>query len=99
MSTKIIITLTGLLLAVTGLYMLKNMPSTPETQPVKHASPSATLANPASVFCIEHGGTLTMKTNSVGEYGECSFPSGETCEEWALFRGECTVAGVTAPTH
>jgi hypothetical protein len=26
---------------------------------------------------------------SGGEYGLCELPDGSTCEEWALFRGEC----------
>ncbi len=47
------------------------------------------LANPASVNCIHVGGKLVMKRNPQGEEGMCRLPSGNVCEEWALFRGEC----------
>jgi len=42
------------------------------------------IANPASVYCEEQGGTLDL------ESGMCSFPDGSQCEEWAFFRGECS---------
>ncbi|MCK9581532.1 MAG: DUF333 domain-containing protein [Methanoregula sp.] len=59
----------------------------------------AGLANPASVYCGEVGGTLEiMKDATGGEYGMCNFANGTTCEEWALFRGEGCNAGVTAST-
>lgn len=48
------------------------------------------LANPASVNCIEKGGTLEIKENEDGgQYGLCIFADGHSCEEWALFREEC----------
>lgn len=55
----------------------------------------AGLANPASVFCTANGGTLALLDEAAGQVGMCSFPTGEKCEEWALFRGECNVAGVS----
>jgi putative hemolysin len=48
------------------------------------------MANPASVHCINAGGKLTMKRTPQGEFGMCKLPSGKVCEEWALFRGECS---------
>ena len=42
------------------------------------------IANPASVYCEEQGGTLDL------ESGMCTFPDGSQCEEWAFFRGECS---------
>ena len=48
------------------------------------------LANPASVNCINAGGKLIMNRHAKGEYGMCQLPSGAVCEEWALFRGECS---------
>jgi putative hemolysin len=65
-------------------------PKLPPTPP-----PIVALANPASTFCVESGGTLTMKTNANGEYGVCTFPTGESCEEWALFRGECNIENIS----
>ena len=47
--------------------------------------------NPASVNCIEKGGKLSFVTQAnVGTSGMCTFPNGKTCEDWALFRGECS---------
>ncbi len=45
------------------------------------------IANPASVNCINQGGTLDLKR----EYGICKFVDGTECEEWAFFRGTCTM--------
>lgn len=48
------------------------------------------LANPASVFCADSGGTLEMRAgDDGGQYGVCVFADGTECEEWALFRGDC----------
>jgi len=49
------------------------------------------MPNPASENCINKGGSLKIKKNAEGgEYGECTFPNGKVCEEWALYRGECS---------
>ena len=48
------------------------------------------LANPASVHCIYLGGKLISKRTPQGELGMCQLPSGKVCEEWTLFRGECS---------
>ncbi len=59
------------------------------------AQPNAEIANPASTYCIEQGGTLTILKNGAGnEYGVCQFENKYQCEEWALFRGECPEGGV-----
>ena len=51
------------------------------------------MPNPASVYCLEQGGTLEMRTTYDGsEYGVCRWGTeteGSECEEWALFRGAC----------
>ncbi|MGV8169276.1 MAG: DUF333 domain-containing protein [Candidatus Nanoarchaeia archaeon] len=52
------------------------------------------IANPASVFCEENGGTLEIRTNNDGQIGYCLL-DGRACEEWALFRGECDLFGCT----
>jgi putative hemolysin len=49
----------------------------------------AGLANPASVYCLEQGGTLEMRTDDAGTSGYCIFEDGSECEEWAYFRAEC----------
>jgi putative hemolysin len=53
----------------------------------KNSNPQ--LANPASVYCIEKGGNLSIRQDeSGGQYGVCKI-NGTECEEWAFFRGEC----------
>ena len=41
------------------------------------------IANPASVYCEENGGTLNL------EEWLCMFADGSYCEEWSYFRDEC----------
>jgi putative hemolysin len=49
------------------------------------------LANPASVYCVNHGGRSEIRTASdSSQTGYCIFANGKECEEWAYFRGECT---------
>lgn len=56
--------------------------------------PSQQLANPASVYCEEQGGTLEIRTAEAGgQAGYCVFDDGSECDEWAFFRGECTPGG------
>lgn len=56
---------------------------------------SVGLANPASELCIKAGGKLEILSNDKGQFGMCTFPSGEKCDEWALFRGECNINDVS----
>jgi len=57
--------------------------------------PQPQLANPASVRCIEQGGTLRMdRRPDGGQFGVCVFADDYQCEEWALFRGECPKGGL-----
>lgn len=54
------------------------------------ASEGQKLANPASVYCEEQGGTLEIRTDADGgQVGYCLFEDGSECEEWAYYRGEC----------
>ena len=51
---------------------------------------SSGLANPASVYCIQHNGSLQIKVNLDGsQYGVCVFADKTSCDEWAFYRGEC----------
>ncbi len=47
------------------------------------------LANPASVYCEEHGGELEIREGDEGQFGVCKLSNGVECEEWAFYRGEC----------
>ena len=59
--------------------------------------PEAEVANPASVYCEEQGGTVEIRTDDTGEQlGVCVFDDGSECEEWALYRGECEPGEDTA---
>jgi len=56
----------------------------------KTESPVVGMANPASLFCEDHGGKLNIeKGEGGGEIGICVFEDGRECEEWAFMRGEC----------
>lgn len=44
------------------------------------------LANPASVYCKTLNGKSTIINTPTGQYANCTLPSGETIEEWALYR-------------
>ena len=49
-------------------------------------APAPGMANPASVYCIEQGGTLEMREEAAGTVGYCRLPDGTVIEEWAYFR-------------
>lgn len=52
------------------------------------------IANPASQFCIQSGGELSIRTdNDGGQYGVCVFDDNRQCEEWAMLRGRCPLGG------
>jgi len=56
----------------------------------EQGSGGAGMANPASVYCEDNGGTLEIITAADGsQSGQCTLSDGTVCEEWAYFRGEC----------
>ncbi len=64
-----------------------------EKQQTEDTPPS--LANPASVYCQEKGGRLSIEKKEDGsEYGLCYFDDNRACEEWAMLRGDCPIGGV-----
>jgi putative hemolysin len=46
------------------------------------------MANPASVFCVERGGTVEIVDEADGQVGYCNLPDGSRVEEWEFFRAE-----------
>ena len=61
--------------------------------------PQAGIPNPASVNCTENGNKLEIRTADDGsQFGMCISPDGNSCEEWALFRGECALTTQNSPT-
>jgi putative hemolysin len=95
---------------VGGVYMLSTATDTsssknpttntdkiyPTITPTPQVSSGRTgLANPASIYCGQQGGTTVIQTNgSGGQYGLCDFGSGMMCEEWAMYRKECPIGGI-----
>lgn len=60
-----------------------------DVAPAPTAAPAG-IANPASTYCVEKGGTSEIRTAEDGsQFGVCTFSDGSECEEWAFFRGEC----------
>ncbi len=60
----------------------------------------ASIANPASVFCVKQGYKLEIRTDSAGnQYGVCIFSDGTQCDEWAFYRGECAPGGKNPATE
>lgn len=55
-----------------------------------HQSNVFAMPNPASVNCNNLGGKLIIKNGKNGQYGIC-VKGKKKCEEWALFRKECSL--------
>lgn len=60
--------------------------STP-SQPEAPKPPQIGMANPASVYCQQKGGTLIPVQTAQGVSNNCKLPGGETIDEWALCDG------------
>lgn len=58
------------------------------TEPQVGPGDSSQMANPASVFCIEQGGTLDIVDESGGQVGYCTLPDGTRVEEWEYYRSQ-----------
>jgi putative hemolysin len=59
-------------------------------KPTPASSPAASLPNPASAYCEQHGNKVQIVTAADGsQSGVCVFSDGSTCDEWAYYRGEC----------
>ncbi len=77
----------------------KNVPATEATssEAGDRMAQETALANPASVYCLEKGGKLNLqKTFDGSTEGICILDDNTTCEEWALFRGECGPKNATS---
>lgn len=80
----------SLLLGIVALPACSNSPT-----PTPAASPppptlEASMPNPASVHCEQHGGKLELRQDATGgTAGVCVFSDGSECDEWAYSRGEC----------
>lgn len=64
---------------------------TPDGRSFTNSNQGAGIANPASVFCENNGGTLDIRQDANGgQVGYCVFKDKTECEEWAYFRKECS---------
>lgn len=80
-----------LVLLALCLFEVRKISNEGEKKPL---APIATIANPASEYCTKQGGFLhTEKKENGDEYTLCTFDDNRSCEEWAMFRGECPVGG------
>lgn len=68
----------------------KTWDKTPVSPTITTSANSTTMANPASVYCVNHGGKLDIRTTSSGQTGICVFSNGYECDEWNYFKGECS---------
>lgn len=48
--------------------------------------PKVGMANPASTYCVDIGGSVSIQNTGGGDIGICTLPDGSTIEEWELFR-------------
>lgn len=65
-------------------------PASSNPQPTANQNGNNSIANPASVNCVQKGGKLEIRTAADGgQVGYCIFPDGSSCEEWQYFRGQC----------
>jgi putative hemolysin len=92
---KIIIPFTIILMAMAACTATQNQ----SPEPAATDKPQAGMPNPASVYCIQQGNKLEIRTAADGsQSGVCIFPDGSSCDEWAYFRGECGPAAQKSPT-
>lgn len=78
MKTKTFSLVALLAVSVLTLAGCNNTTNTPEEEKNE-------IANPASVYCEENGGTLVLEEGA----WLCMFEDGSYCEEWAYQRWEC----------
>ncbi|CCN69223.1 DUF333 domain-containing protein [Vibrio nigripulchritudo] len=54
------------------------------------------MANPASMYCIEQGGKIRFKDSKQGQVGICVMKDGTEIEEWEFFRQQGSGKETTA---
>ncbi|EGR0262994.1 putative hemolysin [Vibrio cholerae] len=74
---------TALLLTVVGVVLLTGCARQENEYTVKEYT---SMANPASVYCVEQGGQLEMVTENEQRVTYCVTKDGEKIEQWEYFR-------------
>lgn len=44
------------------------------------------MPNPASAYCVQIGGKLSIENRPGGQVGICTLPDGSKIDEWELYR-------------
>ncbi|MEW5742576.1 MAG: DUF333 domain-containing protein [Myxococcota bacterium] len=57
------------------------------------------VPNPAQDYCTRLGYAVEAVSSPVGESSDCVFPTGDRCEAFAFFRGECGAAWTKCAQH
>jgi putative hemolysin len=78
----------GILIVVIALVVFAISQSRNTSEP-ENSDNNVQIANPASVYCVEQGGTVDIRTDADGnQYGMCILADGTEIEEWELFRSQ-----------
>ncbi len=81
LTTVIVLVILVTIIVISSLHYFKT--TAPET--IK-------IANPASRYCLDHGGKLDLRETNKGTEGICILPGGNIeCEEWSFLRGSCPI--------
>lgn len=67
-----------------------------DDKPSETTTPGGTsteIANPASTFCVEQGGTVEIVDEAGGQVGYCNLPDGTRVEEWEYFNSQTSTTG------
>ena len=59
-------------------------------EPCENETGETELANPASVYCEQEGGSIIFHETDEGTAGYCYIEEGIVCEEWEFFRSNGT---------
>ena len=85
---KVLWWIIGLVILLVVVFCLIRYENMREKNSQKNAA--SMIANPASVYCVNNNGSLSIVTAEDGsQSGICTLKSGKQCEEWLYFRGEC----------
>ena len=63
------------------------------TEPEAPVPPKVGMANPASVYCEQKGGSLIPVQTPQGARSDCKLPGGEVIDEWSLWRRDHPATG------
>lgn len=76
------------LLIITALFSIAGLTACETTKQNKEElTPRIGMPNPASVYCVEKGGKLSIKKDADGgERGICTLSNGQEVDEWDYFR-------------